>query len=171
MAEETAGQVAGNAAGEARYPVPPEVLRRFAEFGREGSTLAVLRHARIAEQMGLSATDHKALDLASRAEGPLTAGRIAQLTGLSTGAVTGVIDRLERAGFVRRVRDTKDRRKVLVEILPFDEEKFAPLFASALDAVEQVLERFSPAERETIERYERQLLELMRAQVLGGNSA
>lgn len=166
-----AGRTAGEVAGEGRHPVPPEVLQRFAELGRDGSTLAVLRHARIAEQMGLSATDHKALDLASRAEGPLTAGRIAQLTGLSTGAVTGVIDRLERAGFVRRVRDTQDRRRVLVEILPFDEEKFAPLFSSALDVMEQALERFSPAEREIIERYERRLVELMRAQLFGEDSA
>lgn len=154
-------------AAEPRYPVPPDVLQRFAELGRESSTLAVLRHARIAEQMGLSGTDHKALDLASRAEGPLTAGRIAQLTGLSTGAVTGVIDRLERAGFVRRVRDTQDRRKVLVEILPLDEERYAPLFASALDAVEQVLERFSPEERDVVERFEREVQRLMRNDILG----
>ena len=154
-------------ADEPRYPVPPEVLRRFGELGREGSTLAVLRHARIAEQMGLSATDHKALDLASRAEGPLTAGRIAQLTGLSTGAVTGVIDRLERAGFVRRVRDEQDRRKVLVELVPFDEEKFAPLFASALDALEDVLAKFSPDERAVVERFERELYERMRDEVFG----
>lgn len=156
---------------EARYPVPSDVLQRFADLGREGSTLAVLRHARIAEQMGLSGTDHKALDLASRAEGPLTAGRIAQLTGLSTGAVTGVIDRLERAGFVRRVRDTQDRRKVLVEILPMDEEKYAPLFASALDAVEQVLEKFTPAERAIVERYEREVQRLMRAEILGDGAS
>ncbi|HET6499498.1 MAG TPA: MarR family transcriptional regulator [Amycolatopsis sp.] len=152
---------------EARYPVPPDELERFSDLGREMSTLAVLRHARIAERLGLSGTDHKALDLASRAEGPLTAGRIARLTGLSTGAVTGVIDRLERAGFVRRVRDTEDRRKVLVEILPVDEEKYAPLFASALIATEKVLERFSPRERASIERYQRELVELMRADVLG----
>jgi DNA-binding MarR family transcriptional regulator len=158
-------------AAEPRYPVPPDVLQRFAELGRDGSTLAVLRHARIAEEMGLSGTDHKALDLASRAEGPLTAGRIAQLTGLSTGAVTGVIDRLERAGFVRRVRDTQDRRKVLVEILPMDEEKYAPLFMSALDAVEQVLEKFSPAERDVVERYERELQRLMRAEILGKSAS
>jgi DNA-binding MarR family transcriptional regulator len=158
-------------AAEPRYPVPPDVLQRFAELGRDGSTLAVLRHARIAEEMGLSGTDHKALDLASRAEGPLTAGRIAQLTGLSTGAVTGVIDRLERAGFVRRVRDTQDRRKVLVEILPMDEEKYAPLFMSALDVVEQVLEKFSPAERDVVERYERELQRLMRAEILGKSAS
>src|SRR6187399_25304 len=110
---------------EPDYAVSPDELARFGELGREMSTLAVLRHARIAEKMGLSGTDHKALDLASRAGGPLTAGRIAQLTGLSTGAVTGVIDRLERAGLVRRVRDTEDRRKVLVEIIPTDEDEYA----------------------------------------------
>lgn len=154
-------------AAEPRYPVPAEVLQRFAELGREGSTLAVLRHAQIAERMGLSGTDHKALDLVSRADGPLTAGRIAQLTGLSTGAVTGVIDRLERAGFVRRVRDTQDRRKVLVEILPVHEERFAPLFSSAVDAVEQVLEQFSPEERDVVERFERELQRLMRNDILG----
>ncbi|HVW41324.1 MAG TPA: MarR family transcriptional regulator [Amycolatopsis sp.] len=152
---------------EPTYPVPPEVLRRFGELGRESSTLAVLRHARIAEQMGLSATDHKALDLASRAEGPLTAGRIAQLTGLSTGAVTGVIDRLERAGFVRRVRDEQDRRKVLVELMPFDEEKYAPLFASALDALEEVLAKFSPEERAVVERYERALYQRLHNDIFG----
>ena len=74
---------------EKRYPVPPEELARFGSLGREGSTLTVLRHARIAEKMGLSGTDHKALDLVRQAEGALTAGRIAELTGLSTGAVTG----------------------------------------------------------------------------------
>ncbi|KAA9161900.1 MarR family transcriptional regulator [Amycolatopsis acidicola] len=151
--------------------MPPAVLERFAELGRESSTLAVLRHARIAERMGLSGTDHKALDLAAREEGPLTAGRIAQLTGLSTGAVTGVIDRLERAGFVRRVRDTRDRRKVLVEILPMDEEKYAPLFASAKFAMERVLERFSPAEREVVERYERELADAIRADIFDSEDA
>ena len=155
---------------EPRYSVPPDELARFSELGREMSTLAVLRHARIAEQMGLSATDHKALDLAARAEGSLTAGRIAQLTGLSTGAVTGVIDRLERAGFVRRVRDIEDRRKVLIEIVPVDEDKLTPLFSSAQDATEQVLRRFSPEERAAIERFQRELIDLIRADLLGENA-
>jgi DNA-binding MarR family transcriptional regulator len=150
------------------YPVPREVLDRFNELGRESSTLAVLRHARIAEQMGLSGTDHKALDLVRRAEGALTAGRIAQLTGLSTGAVTGVIDRLERAGFVRRVRDREDRRKVLVEILPLDEKKFAPLFAPAATALANVLGRFTPEERDIIEKFQRELVDALRGDTLGG---
>lgn len=150
-----------------KYPVPPEVLARFASLGRQTSTLTVLRHARIAEKMGLSGTDHKALDLVGQAEGSLTAGRIAALTGLSTGAVTGVIDRLEKAGFVRRVRDPQDRRKVHVEIVPIDEERFAPLFQPALQLTERVLEDFSPEEREVIERFQNEVLDEFRGEILG----
>lgn len=147
--------------------MPAEVLRRFGEFGRELSTLTVIRHTRIAEQMGLSGTDHKVLELAGRVEGPLTAGRIAQLAGLSTGAVTGVIDRLEQAGFVRRIRSTADRRKVLVELVELDEERFAPLFAPAVELTERVLEQFSPAERAVLTRYMEALLAQLRAETLG----
>ncbi|MEV6877100.1 MarR family transcriptional regulator [Amycolatopsis sp. NPDC051128] len=136
------------------YPLTDEELARFAELSREGSTLTVLRHARIAERMGLSGTDHKAFDLAIQAGGPLTAGRIAELTGLSTGAVTGVIDRLEKVGLVRRVRDPEDRRKVLVEVVPGVVDRFAPLFQSAFDALRETLAQFSPAERKAIERYQ-----------------
>lgn len=80
-----------------------------------------------------------------------------------------MIDRLERAGFVRRVRDGRDRRKVLVEVLPLDEEKVAPLFESALVATEKVLEKFTPAERDVIERYQNEMTVLMREDILGGN--
>nr|WP_225957843.1 MarR family transcriptional regulator [Amycolatopsis lexingtonensis] len=135
-------------------------------MGRQSSTLTVLRHARIAERMGLSGTDHKTFDLVIQSGGPLTAGRIAELTGLSTGAVTGVIDRLEKVGLVRRVRDPEDRRKVLVAVVPGAEERFAPLFESAFDALRETLAQFSPAERKAIERYQNVILEQLRAEIL-----
>jgi DNA-binding MarR family transcriptional regulator len=147
------------------YPVGEAELFRFAELGREGSTLTVLRHARIAERMGLSGTDHKTFDLVGQADGPLTAGRVAELTGLSTGAVTGVIDRLEKVGLVRRVRDPGDRRKVLVEVVPGAADRYAPLFQSAVDELRELLARFSPAEREVIERYQNLLLEQLRQEI------
>ncbi|USX49568.1 MULTISPECIES: MarR family winged helix-turn-helix transcriptional regulator [Lentzea] len=131
----------------------PEVLERFTWYMREQSALTVMFHARVAEQMGLSATDEKCLDLAMRADGPLTAGRIAELSGLSTGAVTGVIDRLERAGYVRRVRDPHDRRKVLVEVTVGDVDKFGAPFEKARDSLVEVLGHFDDAELEVIERY------------------
>jgi DNA-binding MarR family transcriptional regulator len=139
--------------------VPGEVLARFGQLGRELSTITVLFHSRVAEQMGLSGTDHKCLELVVQAREPLTAGRIAQLSGLSTGAVTGVIDRLERRGFVRRVRDSHDRRKVFVEIADFDESRYVHLFQDVIELTERVLGRFTPPEWDVIERYTRAIIE------------
>ncbi|WP_109631670.1 MULTISPECIES: MarR family winged helix-turn-helix transcriptional regulator [Lentzea] len=144
----------------------PEVLERFTWYMREQSALTIMFHTKVAEQMGLSATDEKCLDLAMRADGPLTAGRIAELSGLSTGAVTGVIDRLERAGFVRRVRDPHDRRKVLVEVTAGDLAKFAHLFEKAQQSLVQVLSRFDPDEIEVIERYLQLQIETFRKAVI-----
>jgi len=154
----------------AKYPLSAEEIARFAHLGREGSTLTVLRHARIAERMGLSATDHKALELIGQAQGPLTAGRIAELTGLSTGAVTGVMDRLEKAGLARRVRDTVDRRKVLIEVVPGAMDRHAPLFESAYTSMKNLLEQFSPDERKVLERFQSALLDDLRDELLGNSS-
>ncbi|HEU5471669.1 MAG TPA: MarR family transcriptional regulator [Actinophytocola sp.] len=139
--------------------VPADVLERFGRLGRELSTMTVLFHARIAERMGLSGTDHKCLELVMRAAAPLTAGRIAQQSGLSTGAVTGVIDRLERRGFVRRIRDPHDRRKVLVEVVGFDESRYLHLFRSMIELNERVLKRFAPEDWDLLERYNRAMLD------------
>ena len=71
--------------------------------------------------LGLNPTDVRCVDLLDQ-HGTLTAGALAELAGLSTGAVTFLLDRLERAGFVRRLRDVQDRRRVLVELDPLAEE-------------------------------------------------
>lgn len=71
----------------------------------------------VADALGMNRTDMRCLDVLER-EGAVTAGRLAQATGLTTGAMTTALDRLERAGFARRLRDTSDRRRVLVEVTP-----------------------------------------------------
>jgi DNA-binding MarR family transcriptional regulator len=71
----------------------------------------------VADLMGVNRTDARCLDIIDRL-GTVTAGRLAEESGLTTGAVTAVIDRLEGAGYVRRVPDEHDRRRVLVEITP-----------------------------------------------------
>ncbi|HEX7308664.1 MarR family winged helix-turn-helix transcriptional regulator [Lentzea sp.] len=144
----------------------PDALERFTWYMREQSALTVMFHARVAAQMGLSATDEKCLDLAMRADGPVTAGRIAELSGLSTGAVTGVIDRLERAGYVRRVRDPHDRRKVLVEVTVGDVEKFGAAFEGARQSMIEVLDQFDAAELGVIERYLKLQTETFRKRVI-----
>ncbi|MEJ2858312.1 MULTISPECIES: MarR family winged helix-turn-helix transcriptional regulator [unclassified Saccharothrix] len=146
--------------------VPADVLERFAGYARESSALTILFHTRVAERMGLSPTDEKCLDLAMRAEGPVTAGRIAELSGLSTGAVTGVIDRLEKAGYVRRVRDPHDRRKVLVEVTVEKAGRYEHLFEGARGTLREVLAQFTPAEREVLDRYNRVLIETFRRRVV-----
>ena len=81
---------------------------------REYLTAQIMVGQALAQALGLGATDFFGLNLISLA-GRLTAGELATRTGLSTGAATRLIDRLEQAGWVRRVRDDGDRRKVLIE--------------------------------------------------------
>jgi len=90
-----------------------QLLAELGALSRDNAGLGLLVHQAIAEQFGLGPTDLKALDLA-RQEQPLTAGRLAEITGLSTSAVTALLDRLESRGFIERRRDTEDRRKVYV---------------------------------------------------------
>lgn len=111
-------------------------------LGRELSTQTILFHAAIAEQLGLNPTDHKALDLICREEN-MTAGRLAELTRLTTGAVTGIVDRLEKAGFVQRVRPQSDRRQVLIQPIPENVEKIHNLFESMSQAVMTLTEQYS----------------------------
>jgi DNA-binding MarR family transcriptional regulator len=99
------------------------LLNDLAEVGRSHSDATVMLHSAIAQRFDLTATDLKALGFLDRL-GALTAGEIAQHTGLATASVTSLIDRLEKRGFVRRTRDQKDRRKVFVEI---DREATAPI--------------------------------------------
>jgi DNA-binding MarR family transcriptional regulator len=111
-------------------------------LGRELSTQTILFHAAIAERLGLNPTDHKALDLICREEN-MTAGRLAELTQLTTGAVTGIVDRLEKAGFVQRSRPQSDRRQVLIQPIPENVEKIHGLFESMSEAMMALTEQYS----------------------------
>src|SRR5919109_3153759 len=91
-----------------------ETIQAIIDKRREMSTETIMFHQAVADVLGLYITDHKCLDLI-RHYGAMPAGRLADLTGLTTGAVTGIIDRLEKAGYVRRVNDPKDRRRTIVE--------------------------------------------------------
>ncbi|WNQ11424.1 MarR family transcriptional regulator [Paenibacillus aurantius] len=112
---------------------------------RQNSTRAVMFHQLISEQLGLNATDHKCLDFLNRT-GPVTAGQLAQLTGLTTGAVTSVIDRLEKAGYVVRDKDPNDRRRVVVKTVADNTARIAPLFASVLESTIRLLEAYTEEE-------------------------
>ena len=94
-----------------------QLLDLLEEQSRELSTRTVIFHHLIGERLRLNPTDHKCLDLIIRSRTPMTASQLAEETSLSTGTITGVVDRLEKAGYVRRKRDKDDRRLVFINVL------------------------------------------------------
>ena len=106
------------------------------------------------EDVGVNPTDLGSLCLLLL-HGPAPAGRLAELTGLTTGAVTGVIDRLEKGGFVRREVDPADRRKVIVvpDAGRVDRDLFPHFPSLKRAAAQQFYEDFSIAELERISEF------------------
>ncbi len=113
------------------------------DMGRDLSTAMVMYVDAVADQIGINVTDLNCLDLLGR-EGRLTAGRMAELTGLTTGAITAVIDRLEAAGYATRSRDDDDRRRVYVE--PTTKEGAGILYADLCQAWTSLLDRYDDRE-------------------------
>jgi DNA-binding MarR family transcriptional regulator len=118
------------------------ILAELARVGREHSDATVLFHATVASRLGLHPTDYKALGILERL-GPLSAGDIARHSGLATASVTNLVDRLEGKGFVRRVRDDKDRRRVLVEPVRDRLTAGRTLFTSTIDSLSRLFARYS----------------------------
>jgi DNA-binding MarR family transcriptional regulator len=126
------------------------LLVAIAEEGRRMSTRSVLLHAAVADKLGLNPSDHKCADVLQGQPGPITAGRLAELTGLSTGAITGVLDRLERAGFVARDQDPNDRRRVVIRCTPERAPDLRPVFMPLRDAMIGFCTRYTDDELRTI---------------------
>lgn len=121
------------------------LLDQLSLAGRDLSEKQVLFLQAVADQLGFNTTDLKCGDIVQR-YGPLTAGQIAEITGLTTGAVTGVIDRLEHAGFVRRERDPADRRRVIVHAVPDRAADVGALFSPMAGAWVSMMDRYTDDE-------------------------
>ncbi len=127
------------------------LLTKLSELGRITSTQTVFLHQAIAQTAGLNATDAKCIDLILRAPGgTLTAGQIAGMSGLTTGAVTHILDRLEKGDFIERRRDTADRRKVLVRVRPERLTAMTPKYEAIGRAFMAVLEEYSDEDLQLI---------------------
>jgi DNA-binding MarR family transcriptional regulator len=101
------------------------------------------------EKLGINRTDLRCLNIVEN-QGPMNAGRLAELSGLTTAAVTAVLDRLERAGYARRVRDSEDRRQVMVEVTPLLAERATPIWGPLGEEARLVLGRMSTEELESL---------------------
>ena len=124
-----------------------ETIEAISQKFREMSTETIMFHQAVADVLGLHITDHKSYDLISRF-GAMPAGRLGELTGLTTGAVTGIIDRLEEAGYVRRTDDPKDRRRTIVEPIRSKklERKMEAIFIPLHERMHKILSSYSDSE-------------------------
>jgi len=118
-----------------------DLLKQVEETLRKVGAQSVLLSDTVARLVGVNSTDLECLDLLEMA-GPTTAGRLAEHAGLTTGAMTAVIDRLEAAGYARRVRDVEDRRLVRVEALPRNFKHVAGLYRRLADSTARLHEEY-----------------------------
>lgn len=130
-----------------------DIIRQFRETSRQYSDASIFMHEAIARKVGLSSADHKYLGLILQYDS-ITAGEISKLTGLTTGAVTGLIDRLEKKELLKRQFTQEDRRKVLIiPNMKNSMKLLGPVFEELQQRTTQLISTFSEEEIKTIERY------------------
>lgn len=131
---------------------------------RAGSIMQLLGQAS-AERIGINATDLNCLNIVALT-GPMTAGELARATGLTTASITGVLDRLEESGFVRRERDPRDRRRVIVNLKAGPGlREIGPTFGPLVKAWRSTAARYSDDELRLILQFQRQVEQIMRDQL------
>lgn len=138
-----------------------DIIITIRKLSQKYAYASIQMHETIARKAGFSATDHKYLGFFLQ-KGSLTAGELAELTGLTTGAVTGLIDRFEKKKLVKRQFDSHDRRKVI--IVP-DSKKirklFEPYYKEFQKETENILAGFSDKEIKILEWYFIKTIDLM----------
>ena len=143
----------------------PERAQLAAQFGegfRKTGSLMQLMGQAAADRVGLNATDLNCLNILSFS-GEMTAGELAKQTGLTTASITGVADRLEEAGYVRRERDPKDRRRVVIRlVLESALRDVAPVFLPLIQAWQGVVDRYTDDELRLIVDFYGQMEQVIR---------
>jgi DNA-binding MarR family transcriptional regulator len=124
-----------------------EIIHTVREKFTEMSTETLLFHQALADILDFHITDHRCMHFL-HSYGAMPAGRLAELTGLTTAAVTGIIDRLEEAGYVRRVNDPNDRRRTIVEPVRNKklERKIEAIFTPFHEKIDTLLSSYSDSE-------------------------
>lgn len=136
-------------------------------IGRELSDAVVFFHEAVAAHLGMTAAEWKCLGLL-REHGASSASRLAELSGFTTGAITGIVYRLERAGYVRREPHPTDRRSVIVQPQHLKEvqQRVGPIFRSLLNEMATIASHYTVAELEAIAGFFRDTTAVLRAETL-----
>ncbi|MCM3706011.1 MULTISPECIES: MarR family transcriptional regulator [Cytobacillus] len=126
------------------------LLKTLNDELRNNSSATIMFHQSIATKLGLNPTDHKCLEVILKNQ-TITAGELAEITGLTTGTITGVINRLEGAGYAFRDHDPQDKRRVIISVNQEKAEKeIAPLFNSFGEEIHQILSQYTVDELQLI---------------------
>ncbi len=138
-----------------------DLLKQMRKLSQHYAYTSIQMHEAVARKAGFSGTDHKYLGFFLQ-KGAMTAGELSALTGLTTGAVTGLIDRFEKKKLVKRKFAEDDRRKVIIE--PNTKNIMAllePLYKEFRNRSEKLIASFSKEELKTIETYFIKAIEIM----------
>jgi DNA-binding MarR family transcriptional regulator len=130
-----------------------ELSERLMRLAREEEAANDAFDEVASRKLGINRTDMRCLGIIDNQGPPMTAGRLAELSGLTTAAVTAVLDRVEKAGYARRVRDTEDRRQVLVELTPLAAERAEQIWAPLYEEAMAGFARMSVDQLESVIRY------------------
>jgi DNA-binding MarR family transcriptional regulator len=134
-------------------------------LGRELATAVISFHETVARTLGMSAAESRCLGVLRDLE-VATPGQLAQATGLTTGAITGIVDRLEKAGYAGREPNPNDRRSLLIRIK--QPEKIAqilgPIYGSLSQGMVEISGQYTPEQLAAIDRYLIQTIEVLKAE-------
>lgn len=135
------------------------LARTLGIASREATRASAAMDEAVVAFMGINATDGRACDVLDQ-YGDLTAGELAEHLGLTTGAVTTLIDRLERVGMVERVRDGSDRRRVIVRATPASRDIFAAIYTPYKQAWMELGASFTDDEMRAARTFQRMATDL-----------
>jgi DNA-binding MarR family transcriptional regulator len=138
---------------------------RYNKLHRDLATAVIAFHEAGARRLGMTAAERKCAGIIAELGGA-TPKALAEATGLSTGAITGIVDRLERAGYAKREPNPADRRSVIVR--PSNTERLGreslPIFASLTEAMNRLNGRYSGEQRQLILRHLEDTIAVLREQ-------
>jgi len=135
------------------------------DLGRELSSAVINFHEAIARKLGMSAAERKTLSLLAQLQ-LATPGQLAAATGLTTGAITGIIDRLEKAGYAKREPNPADRRSLLIrpQNLEGVNQILEPIFADLGVDMIHLASHYSPEQLDYIAQYISKMTDVLKAQ-------
>lgn len=121
---------------------------------------SVLFQQYMAQKIGVSHTDLKSAEILNET-GPITAGELSKITGLSTGSVTALINRLEKSGYVKRERDQLDGRKVMIVPIPERQEQIKSHYQSLSMATKELCSAYNEQELILINQFVEEITKIM----------